>query len=71
MPGSTDLYFPVEDNRREVAAMPNAELRVLESDFGHVAGGPGRFPECTAFIEAAIRELLSPGCGTLAPPISR
>jgi hypothetical protein len=38
--------------------MPNAELRLLESDFGHVAGGPDRHAPDTAFIESAIRELL-------------
>ena len=40
MPSSTDLYFQVEDNRREVAAMCNAELRVIPSDWGHRAGMP-------------------------------
>lgn len=58
MPSSTDLYFPPEDSALEVRAMPNAELRILETDFGHVGGGPDRVPEATAFIEAALRELL-------------
>jgi homoserine O-acetyltransferase len=58
MPASTDLYFPPEDSAVEVAHLPNAELRVIETDFGHVAGGPDRVPEATAFIEAALRELL-------------
>jgi homoserine O-acetyltransferase len=58
MPASTDLYFPPEDSAIEVAHLPNAELRVLQTDFGHVAGGPDRVPEATAFIEAALRELL-------------
>jgi homoserine O-acetyltransferase len=31
MPASTDLYFPPEDNAIEAAAMPNAELRVIET----------------------------------------
>jgi homoserine O-acetyltransferase len=59
MPCSTDLYFPPEDSRLEVALLPNAELRVLDSKFGHVAGGPGRIPRDTAFIEAAIADLLA------------
>jgi homoserine O-acetyltransferase len=59
MPCSTDLYFPVEDNRLEVAGLRHGELRVLESPFGHVAGGPNRIPEVTANIEAALRELLA------------
>ena len=59
MPCSTDLYFPLEDSRLEVQLMPNAELRLLESKFGHIAGGPGRIARDTAFIEAAIAELLT------------
>jgi homoserine O-acetyltransferase len=58
MPASTDLYFPKEDSALEVAGLPNAELRVIESDFGHIAGGPDRVPEATAFIEEALRDLL-------------
>jgi len=59
MPSSTDLYFPVEDSRLEVAELRHAELRVLDSKFGHVAGGPNRIAEDTAFIEAAIRDLFA------------
>jgi homoserine O-acetyltransferase len=59
MPSSTDLYFPTEDSRFEVMHLRRGELRVLESKFGHVAGGPDRIAEDTAFIEAAIRDLLA------------
>ncbi len=59
MPCSTDLYFPAEDSRLEVQQLRRGELRVLESNFGHVAGGPNRIAEDTAFVEAAIRELLA------------
>ncbi len=58
MPASTDLYFPPEDGAIEVAHLPNAELRVIPTDFGHVAGGPDRVPEATEVIERALRELL-------------
>jgi homoserine O-acetyltransferase/O-succinyltransferase len=58
MPCSTDLYFPPEDSRLEVEHLRDGELRVLHSKFGHVAGGPNRIPEDTAFVETAIRELL-------------
>ncbi|MBE7375224.1 alpha/beta fold hydrolase [Pseudomonas lopnurensis] len=58
MPGSTDLYFTVDDARHEASLMPNAELRVLESDWGHCAGGPGRDPQAMAQIFAAMRALL-------------
>jgi homoserine O-acetyltransferase/O-succinyltransferase len=59
MPCSTDLYFPPEDSRVEVQLLRHAELRVLESKFGHVAGGPERVPEGTAFVEKALRDLLA------------
>jgi homoserine O-acetyltransferase/O-succinyltransferase len=58
MPVSTDLYFPPEDSRREVARLRRGELRVIESPWGHVAAGPDRDPAATAAIEAAIRDLL-------------
>ncbi|WP_425053060.1 alpha/beta fold hydrolase [Psychromarinibacter sp. S121] len=58
MPGRTDFYFPPEDNAAEVAQMPNAELRVIESVWGHYAGG-GRAAEDTAFVNAALKELLA------------
>ena len=58
MPGSTDLYFPPDDSRLEVAHLQRGELRVLDTSWGHVAGGPDRHPGASAQIEAAIRELL-------------
>ncbi len=61
MPGRTDLYFPPEDNEIEVAMMPNAELRPIESIWGHLAGGPGFNPPDAAFVDAALRELLAWG----------
>jgi homoserine O-acetyltransferase len=59
MPCATDLYFTPEDNAIEVAQMPQADLRVIDSVWGHYAGGPGRNPEATAMIEGAIAELLN------------
>jgi homoserine O-acetyltransferase len=59
MPGSTDLYFQVEDNRLEVAMMRNAELKVIESDWGHRAGAPALSPADAAFIDDAIEKLLA------------
>ena len=58
MPSRTDQYFPPEDNEIEVALMPNAELRVIETIWGHTGGGPGRNPADTAFIDAQLKELL-------------
>ena len=59
MPGETDLYFTVEDNRREVAQMPRAELRPIPSIWGHRAGNPRSNPEDLAFLRAAVQELLA------------
>jgi len=59
MPSETDLYFRVEDNRREVAKMPNAELRPIPSIWGHRAGNPTQNPEDARFLNDALRELLA------------
>jgi homoserine O-acetyltransferase len=59
MPGRTDLYFPPEDNELEVAQMPNAELRPIESIWGHLAGGPGFNPPDAKFVDEAITEILA------------
>ncbi len=58
MPGATDAYFPKEDGEYEAHHIPNAEFRPIPSDWGHWAGS-GRNPADTAFIGAAVRELLS------------
>ncbi len=58
LPVDTDAYFHPDDNRLEVQHLANGELRVLESPWGHIAGGPDRNPEISAQIDAAIRELL-------------
>ncbi len=57
-PCSTDLYFPPEDNAIEVGHMPNAELRVFESPWGHCVAVPGERPDFTRFIDGCISELL-------------
>ena len=58
MPCRTDLYFPPEDSEIEVAHMRNAELRVIPSVWGHMAGG-GVNPEDAMFINAALKDLLA------------
>ncbi len=58
MPVATDLYFHPDDNRLEVPELAHAELRELESSWGHTAGGPDRNAAASASIDAAIRELL-------------
>ena len=54
----TDLYFPPEDSEIEVAHLPTAELRVIPSVWGHMAGG-GINPEDAMFINMALKELLA------------
>jgi len=59
MPCDTDMYFRVADNEAEVAKMPNAELKVIRSSWGHIAGMPGLSPTDDAFVDAALQELLA------------
>jgi homoserine O-acetyltransferase len=59
MPGSSDLYFTVDDARHEASLIAGAELRVLQSDWGHCAGGPGRDPQAMAQIFAGMAHLLA------------
>jgi len=58
MPGNTDLYFTVADSVNEVNAMPNAELRPIDSILGHVAGS-GLDPIGKQAIDQAVLELLA------------
>ncbi len=58
MPAQTDLYFPPEDNAREVAAMPNAELAIIPTINGHAAGG-GFDDADSAWIASRLRDLLA------------
>ncbi|MDE2791025.1 MAG: alpha/beta fold hydrolase [Paracoccaceae bacterium] len=61
LPCAQDLYFPPEDNEIEARHMPNAELRVFESPWGHCVGSPGNDPEFDAFLDSCIRDLLDSG----------
>lgn len=55
--GKTDLYFPPEDSEYEVAHIPDAELRIFHSNFGHLAAG-WLNPSDVQLHELSIRELL-------------
>jgi homoserine O-acetyltransferase len=57
MPCSDDLYFPPEDSADEVTRLAHGRLAVIESVFGHAAGG-GADPADLAFIEGEVRALL-------------
>lgn len=59
MPCDGDRYFTLEESLHEAALIPGAEFRPLRSPFGHCAGAPGRFPEESEFIDAALRDLLA------------
>ncbi len=59
MPSETDLYFRVEDNRRELQRLPNAELRPIPSIGGHRAGNPSDNPADEAFILKAVQDLFA------------
>ena len=58
MPSTSDLYFRVPDNEYEIQHKPNAELRPIESDYGHAAGF-GANSEDNEFIDQALSELLT------------
>ena len=58
MPSETDLYFPVEDSRRDVALMPNAELLPIPTIWGHRVNNPNQNPADAQFVDDALRRLL-------------
>ncbi|KAL7281530.1 hypothetical protein ACG7TL_004847 [Trametes sanguinea] len=58
MPCKTDLYFPPEDSENEVNLMKNsAKLVVIDSVWGHMAGG-GSNPQDDEFILTEVRRFL-------------
>lgn len=59
LPSSTDRYFAPEDNALEARLIPDCELRVLESDYGHCALSPGRVPEAMAYLDEVLAALLA------------
>lgn len=59
MPGDHDLYFQVEDNRRELPHLREAELQPIPSVWGHRAGNPVSQPEDRAFINTHVKALLA------------
>jgi homoserine O-acetyltransferase len=58
MPSLTDLYFTAEDSALEAKQMRHAELRPIESIWGHRAGNPVLNPADEAFLRQAVRDLL-------------
>ena len=62
MPSSSDLYFTATDACRDASDL-GIDCEVLESDFGHIAGGPGRLPAETGTIYRAAKNLLDRTAG--------
>lgn len=52
-------HDPPEDGVIEVEHMPNAKLHVVQTDWGHFAGGAGTSPEDIKVLDAALVELLA------------
>lgn len=59
MPSATDLYFTVEDSKRDVAFMPNAELRPIPTIWGHRVNNPAQNAQDAQFVDNAICSLLA------------
>ena len=59
MPSTTDLYFTLADSEAETKLMPKAELRPIQSIWGHRAGNPIQCREDEAVIRTAVRDLLA------------
>lgn len=57
MPSNSDLYFTHEDAKADAEAL-NAQYTLLDSPFGHIAGGPGRLADETKVIFQAMTKLL-------------
>jgi len=59
MPCATDQCFLVHEAAAEAARMPQADFRVMQSEWGHCAGGPGRETAAMDQLWQALRELLA------------
>lgn len=59
IPCSDDLYFPPEDNAIEARYMPDAELRIYDSPWGHCVANPGTDPGFDRFLDEAISDALN------------
>jgi len=58
MPSETDMYFPVADSENESRLVPDSELVVIPSIWGHVAGG-GWDPSDAEFLNREIARFLA------------
>ncbi len=58
MPGDHDMYFRVEDNRRELEHLQRGTLHPIPSVWGHRAGNPAQNPADATVIRDAVQSLL-------------
>ncbi len=58
MPSRTDSYFPPEDNEEEVKHLKHGKYVVIDSIWGHMAGGGGGTKEDTKFIQEEVRKFV-------------
>lgn len=54
-----DLYFRPADNQPEVEHIADAQLRIIQSPWGHCVASPGNDSGFQDFLDAAIGELLA------------
>lgn len=59
MPSRTDIYFPPEDNEEEVKHLAKGDLVVIESIWGHLAGGGGGTKQDHDFIASELQKFLN------------
>lgn len=57
-PSSSDMYFSPADAYQD-ALLCNAQYKPITSEFGHIAGGPGRIARHTAQVFDMARSLLT------------
>jgi homoserine O-acetyltransferase len=57
IPARTDLYFPPEDEEAWSKSIPQGEVRVIDTVYGHFAG-LGFYEPDNRFIDQVLRELL-------------
>ena len=60
MPSRTDQYFAWEDGEEEVRYLRRGVLAIIETIWGHVAGGGGNEAD-TRWMSGRIREFLASG----------
>ncbi|EGO25294.1 hypothetical protein SERLADRAFT_414937 [Serpula lacrymans var. lacrymans S7.9] len=58
LPARTDLCFPPEDSQIEASYLQDVKLRIIDTDWGHNAGGGANITD-VEFVSANIREFLN------------